>query len=262
MFYKSKSSSILSVNDPDPVNMINRHSISPFLIICDHAGKFIPEKLNNLGLEPNDLERHIAFDIGIKGVGKKLAKKLNATLILQNYSRLVIDCNRNPNHENLIIKISDKTVIKGNLDLSDEEKKSRVSSIYNSYHACIEQDIERRQNAQISTCLIALHSLTPQMDNIERPWHAGILHDRYPGFGLIFKKYLEQYYEFPIGDNEPYRLNEKNDYSVPCHAFGRKLLYLELEIRQDLIRSEIQQREWADRLAYLLPLTLQEYGKR
>ncbi|AYN86905.1 N-formylglutamate amidohydrolase [Commensalibacter melissae] len=134
--------------------------------------------------------------------------------------------------------------------------------MYNSYHACIEQDIERRQNAQISTCLIALHSFTPQMDNIERPWHAGILHDRYPEFGLIFKKYLEQYYDFPIGDNEPYRLNEKNDYSVPCHAYGGKLPYLELEIRQDLIRSEIQQKEWADRLAYLLPLTLQEYGKR
>lgn len=262
MIFNRMDFNFLSMNDPEPVTLINKDSHSQFLFVCDHAGSHIPEQLNELGLEKKDRYRHIALDIGIREVGEKLANLLNSTLVLQNYSRLVIDCNRCLEHETLIAKTSDKTVINGNQNLSDEEKKNRIITIFQPYHDTIEQLILERQKRKQSTIFIALHSFTPTMNGIDRPWHAGILHNQHPEFALIFKKILEEHYSHPIGNNEPYALTEKNDYSVPFHAIKRELPYLELEIRQDLITTEQQQQEWADRLEHVLLLTLKEYQAR
>lgn len=253
------SNNFLSPNDPLPFSVLHKHSFSPFLFICDHAGIAIPKNLQELGLDQHDRYRHIAWDIGIKGVGEKLANLLNATLVMQNYSRLVIDCNRSVYNPTLIPCVSDHVHIVGNQFISDEEKKRRVEAIYKPYHDYIEATINGRLLNKKQVVLISLHSFTPEMDDFKRPWHVGILHNRYPEFALAFKKWLENQYDYMIGDNEPYALTEKNDYSVPFHAFDKKLPYLELEIRQDLIKTELQQTEWAERLALLLPLTLKEY---
>lgn len=251
--------SFLSLKDPDPVTILNENAHPPFLLICDHAGIAIPEFLNELGLTVKDRYRHIAWDIGIKGVGEKLAYLLQSTLVLQNYSRLVIDCNRALNNPTLIPVVSDHVVVNGNQFISEGEKNFRIQAIYQFYHNTIENLIKQRLAQKRKIIFIALHSFTPEMDGFQRPWHAGILHNRYDEFALIFKKYLEKNYAYPIGDNEPYALTEKNDYTVPYHVFKRKLPYLELEIRQDLITTELQQQEWAERLAFLLPKALTEY---
>jgi N-formylglutamate amidohydrolase len=94
--------SLLVADEPAPVTVHNENGLSPFLIVADHAGNSIPRALGRLGVPESERERHIAWDIGIAAVSCIVADALDAPLIQQNYSRLVIDCNRTPGSETSI----------------------------------------------------------------------------------------------------------------------------------------------------------------
>jgi N-formylglutamate amidohydrolase len=87
---------LLGADDPPPVRVLRPEGRSDFLLTADHAGRVIPRRLGTLGLPDSELARHIAWDIGIADVTERLAEALGATAVLQSYSRLVIDCNRQP----------------------------------------------------------------------------------------------------------------------------------------------------------------------
>ena len=231
---------------------------SPFLFVSDHAGRKIPSFLADLGVSEAVRATHIGWDIGIDGVGQVLAKKLSALLIEQQYSRLVIDCNRAPGHPTSIVSVSDGVVIPANQNISPEERTWREQAILFPYHDRITQELDKRQHQGRDTLLVALHSFTPIMDGFARPWHVGVLHNRDARFGAIMFRLL-QAEGFTVGDNEPYRLTDFSDYTVPFHAEKRSLPYLEIEIRQDLISSVQGQEEWAERLSRLLPHAWQEF---
>ena len=69
-------------------------SSAKLLIVADHASNYIPRKYNNLGLEQKDVVTHKAYDPGVKELAINLSNKLNSQLVLGEYSRLLIDCNR------------------------------------------------------------------------------------------------------------------------------------------------------------------------
>ena len=243
---------LLGAGDPDPVVVTNKAVASPFLIVCDHAGRRIPERLGTLGLGESDLRRHIAWDIGIDPIGRLLGDALDAATVRQRYSRLVVDCNRRLADPSLIPETSDGTPVPGNFGLPQAERESRLSAIYEPYHRRIAQMLDRRLARGQATAVISLHSFTPIFGGRTRPWHAGVLH---AGDSVLSRAVLALLRAEPgliVGDNEPYRMDE-TDHSVPLHATRRGLDYLELEIRQDLIGHEAGQRGWADRLARLLP---------
>src|SRR6266568_2111493 len=109
---------LLGSADVPPVLEHNAESRSPFLLTCDHYGRLLPQTLGDLGLPGSELARHIAWDIGIAGVAEALSKHLDAHLIVQRYSRLVIDCNRPPHVASSIPRISEATTISGNEGLA------------------------------------------------------------------------------------------------------------------------------------------------
>jgi len=88
------SKALLREHEPGPVDLLCPGGSSNLFFTCEHAGKRIPESLENLGLDAAHLERHIAWDIGAAGVARRLSEHFDATCVLQNYSRLVVDCNR------------------------------------------------------------------------------------------------------------------------------------------------------------------------
>ena len=63
----------------------NTKSKSQLLIIAEHAGNEIPVELRNLGLNKNDLRRHISHDIGVYGVCEFLSKKVKDQIILSKF---------------------------------------------------------------------------------------------------------------------------------------------------------------------------------
>ena len=243
------SSSVLAAGDPPPVTQHNLAGPSRFLLIGDHAGNTIASSLGGLGLSEAERNRHIGWDIGIAGLGAALAERLDAAFLGQHYSRLVIDCNRDPGSANAIPDVSDGTLIPGNVGLDEAARAARVAAIHAPYHAAIAATLDTRAAAGRATILIALHSFTPVFGGVARPWHAGVLHDAGDTrFALAVLRGLQREPDLVVGDNEPYRM-DGTDHTVPRHAFPRRLPYLELEVRQDLIADAGQQAHWADRLA-------------
>ena len=246
---------VLGAGDPSPVCLHNPGAPSPFLLVCDHAGRQVPASLGDMGVPAADWDRHIAWDIGIAGVCAALAPLLHATWIEQVYSRLVIDCNRRPGHPTSIPPISDGTAIPANRILNEAGRLARTKEIFEPYHAAIAAELDRRLAAGQQTVLLAMHSFTPVMAGFVRPWHAGVLFNREPALSLALASRL-RLAGFCVGENEPYTLSDDSDYAVPVHAEARGLRYVELEIRQDLIAEASGQGAWARLLASLLPEAL------
>jgi len=242
---------LLGPDDPMPYRITKATAEGPFVLVSDHAGRAVPQCLGRLGVSEAEWDRHIAWDIGIHGVGIELSRLLGSVLVEQVYSRLVIDSNRAPGHPTSIPAISDRTEIEGNRALSSVCRARREREILHPYHDRIAEILRERSGP---TALIALHSFTPTMNGIARPWHVGILHHRDTRSAHIMLDLLRQEGDLCVGDNEPYVLTATSDYTVPYHAERADLPYLEIEIRQDLIEDEAGQQSWAQRLARLLPL--------
>jgi predicted N-formylglutamate amidohydrolase len=248
--------------DPDelrPVTLDNEAGGSVFFLTCDHAGRAFPRSLGSLGLPEHETVRHIAWDIGIGAVGQQLSRLLDAAVILQTYSRLVIDCNRDPNVPSSIPQISETTEIPGNRGLGDAERAARVEAIFRPYHNAIAATLDERAAQDRHSVLVALHSFTPVFKGIPRPWQVAVLFNRDPRLARSLAELLRAEGDLIVGENEPYAVSDMTDYTVPVHGERRGLPYVEIEIRQDLITEPAGQREWAERLARLLPAAYAQF---
>jgi predicted N-formylglutamate amidohydrolase len=247
---------LLSKDEVAPVEVGGREGSSPFFLVCDHAGRLIPSALESLGLSDEQLDRHIAWDIGAAAVARRLAGELGATAILQRYSRLVIDCNRPLDAADSIVRRSEMTDVPGNTDLAPSRSEERARAIFWPYHDEIRARLDRRAAEGRSTVLVAMHSFTPVFLDRARQWHAGVLYNRDARLGRQLLRVLRDEGDLVVGDNEPYAAGDLTDYTIVHHGEGRGLLHVEIEIRQDLITDARGQDAWAARLARLLPRAL------
>jgi predicted N-formylglutamate amidohydrolase len=251
------STRLLAPDEPQPVTVTNETGRSAFVIVADHAGNYLPHRLQSLGLGQAELERHIAFDIGVGAVCGLMGDKLGAVVIRQNYSRLAIDCNRMPGSQTSIVEVSERTTVPGNIGLGETQIEARIREIFRPYHDAIAAELERRRNAGLATALIAMHSFTPVFKGVARPWHVGVLYNRDPRFAHILMDLLRREEGLVVGDNEPYSVTDASDYTIPVHGEQRGLHHVAIEIRQDLIGNEAGQLRWAGLLARLVPQAYQ-----
>jgi predicted N-formylglutamate amidohydrolase len=232
------------------------------LLIGDHAGCEIPAALEDLGLPRSEITRHIGWDIGVAELGDQLADALDACLIAQRISRLVIDCNRDPARPDAICNVSDATRIPGNAVLSDADRRSRIDEVFTPYHRRIEDELTARAARGQPTLLVALHSFTPVMAGEARPWRYGVLHLGASAFSdAVLAKLRGRLGPAVVGDNQPYEMDD-TDYTVPRHAVARGLDYVEIEVRQDLLADAAQIGGAADLLAPVLRDALESLGQR
>jgi predicted N-formylglutamate amidohydrolase len=243
------TSLLLGEEDPAPVVEENPQGRSPFLLTSDHYGRAIPRGLGDLGLPESELRRHIAWDIGIAGVARTLAQALDAHLIAQRYSRLVIDCNRPLDAPGSIPRISEATIIPGNEGLTRETVEARRREVFEPYHRRIAETIDLRLSQGMPTALVSLHSFTPVYAGIKRPWHVGTLYQRDSRLPPLLLRGLRACGDLVVGDNEPYAVSDETDYTIPVHGERRGLMNTGIEIRQDLISDQAGEAQWAERLA-------------
>src|SRR6516164_2418873 len=226
---------LLDPDEPGPVTLDNEAGSSVFFLTCDHAGRTFPRRLGRLGLPEAETLRHIAWDIGIGAVGRRLSRLLDAAVILQTYSRLVIDCNRDPNVPSSIPEISETTEIPGNRDLTELARAARIDAIFRPYHDTIATALDRRATAGRESVLVALHSFTPVFKGVARPWHAAVLYNRDARLARSLFDLLSAEDGLILGDNEPYAVSDLTDYTIPIHGERRGLAHVEIEIRQDQV---------------------------
>ncbi|MEM7124441.1 MAG: N-formylglutamate amidohydrolase [Pseudomonadota bacterium] len=247
---------ILDHDEPHPVRVHREHGLSPFFLTCDHAGKRIPRKLGDLGLPAHELERHIAWDIGALATSAHLSARLDATLVEQVYSRLVVDCNRKRDMPTFVTEVSEATEIPGNMGLRDEHVAAREREIHTPYHDRIVDLMNHRERTGRPNVLIAMHSFTPIFHGNARPWHIGLLYNRDDRLAAILHDVLTEH-DVVVGDNEPYAISDDSDYGIPVHGEERGVPHIEFEIRQDLIADDAGQKRWAALLEDVLRVALQ-----
>jgi predicted N-formylglutamate amidohydrolase len=243
---------------PPAVEAVNEAGRSAILLTCDHASNLIPDSYGGLGLGPDDLARHIAWDIGAAAVARRLARRLDAALFLSGYSRLLIDCNRPPGSPGSVVGLSEATAIPGNRGLDAAERARREERFFRPYHGRIAAHLDERRAAGRPTVLISMHSFTPRYLGEDRPWHAGVLFDRAAGLGHRLVAILRRRPELVIGENQPYQITRDGDYTVPVHGDDRGIPALLLELRQDLIADEAGAERWA---ALLAPALVEAAGQ-
>src|SRR5271165_5068595 len=247
---------LLAPDEPAPVRELRASGHSTLFLTADHAGRAIPRGLGQLGLPDRELERHIAWDIGIAGVTERLSAALDATAVLQTYSRLVIDCNRDPEVPSSIPEVSEMTEVPGNAGLSAAQRAARRQAIFEPYHARVEALLDARQAAGRRTVYVAMHSFTPVFKGESRAMQIGVLYNRDVRLAAIMLELLRAEGDLTVGDNAPYAVSDVTDYGVPVHAERRGLPHVEIEIRQDLIADEAGQAVWAARFERLLPAAI------
>ena len=244
--------SLLATDEPPPFSETRRHARSNFIIVVDHANARIPRRLASLGLPPAELQRHIAWDIGALEVAALVAANLDATLVAQNYSRLVIDCNRDPEVPSSIPSLSENSEIPGNCGLGEADVAARRNEIFWPYHNHIRTLIDERLAAGRPCILVAQHTMTDVYKGVHRPMHAAVLYNRDRRFAGWVLDALRRERELTVADNEPYFVSDATDYTIPIHAEARGLPHVEIEIRQDLVGDATGQARWAERITRAL----------
>jgi predicted N-formylglutamate amidohydrolase len=243
---------VLESGEVAPVEVFHAGIRSDFVIVCDHAGQALPRSLGSLGLSTAELRTHIGWDIGAEAVARKLTVLLEAELVIQRYSRLVIDCNRPLDASDSITKKSGGIPIPGNQGLTPSEATERARTVFQPYHDQIRRTLDARASRGQASLLIAMHTFTPELFGAKRPWHTGVLYHRDTRMAHPLLSLLRQEPGLVVGDNEPYAAGELTDFSIIEHGERRGLPYVEIEIRQDLVSDDAGQAEWAERFARLL----------
>jgi predicted N-formylglutamate amidohydrolase len=238
--------------DVFPPEIVCADGDATLLFLCDHASNRIPESEGNLGLSQDDLARHIAYDVGARGLTLALADLFRAPAVLSTVSRLMIDPNRGEDDPTLVMQLYDGAVIPGNRHLTSSARQSRIRNIYRPYHDGVTHVIERALAAGITPNLISIHSFTPQLrGRAPRPWHVGVLWDRDDRIAAPLIARLQAEDELVVGDNEPYSGALRGD-CMWRHGTSRGLPHVLIEVRNDLISDMPGQQAWAALLARCL----------
>jgi predicted N-formylglutamate amidohydrolase len=248
----SEQAPLLTAADGDPVSEINTSGSSRVLLICEHASRRLPAKLGSLGLAPDTLERHIAWDPGALAVAKLMSGELDAALIYQNFSRLAYDCNRPPEAPDAMPAKSEIYEVPGNAGLSAAERAARTEAIYLPFRAAIARRLAERKAEARATALVTIHSFTPVYHGMPRAVEIGILHDRDSRLADEMLKLAAAAGRFVVRRNEPYGPADGVTHTLREHGLANGLMNVMIEVRNDLIRDEAGQEVMAGFLAGLI----------
>ncbi|MFT5112155.1 MAG: putative N-formylglutamate amidohydrolase [Parasphingorhabdus sp.] len=241
-------SAILLPSEQPSYEIINPDGKAQMVITCDHASNRVPKSLQNLGLETDEFEKHIAYDLGCSKLSERMAELLDAPMLRTCFSRLVIDANRHLNDPGSIPEISDGITVPANQQLSRLQAGQRVEELFVPYHNAIASSLAEVQAKQGVPILIAMHSFTPVFKDFERPWHVGVLWNRDDRISAPLIERLRSYADLCVGDNQPYHAKEPVGYSMDVHAEGNGYPHILLEIRQDLLSDTAGVEYWAQLL--------------
>lgn len=225
---------LLTAGEPSPYFVVNPLAELPILLVCDHASCRLPISLGDMGLDPFARRCHLAVDIGAGALTEQIANGLGVTAVLAQFSRLVVDCNRELLDPGAFLEFGDGILVPGNRNLGKVQKAARAEAIYWPYHHAIDEQIKRLKTLGPPPALISVHSFTPVLNGESRPWQVGVLWDLDRRLSDIF---IEEFRlaGFETGDNEPYSGKAPQDFTIDHHAEKIGLPHVGIEIRQDLI---------------------------
>ncbi len=238
---------------PEPVETLGIDGRSPIVLLCEHASNHLPPEYADLGVQPADLQRHIAWDIGAADLTRHLSGMLDAPAFLGKYSRLLIDLNRPLAAASSILTLSEATDVPGNVGLTPAERMRRERRIFAPYHAAIRAHLQERSHAGRKTFIVAIHSFTPVFLGTARPWHVGVLFGKAAALAeATMTRLRAEDSSLSIGPNVPYTVSPEETCGLLVHGDDIGNPAILIEIRQDLIATPPAAESWAKRLAPVL----------
>lgn len=238
---------LLGIDEPGAYELINPGGRSQLVLVCDHASNRLPTRLGDLGLAEEHLASHIGWDPGAALLTRSLCARLDTVGLLSNYSRLVIDCNRNPAAADSIPASSHGLLIPGNARLHENELQLRRRELFTPYHEAIRQMLNTR--AGQPTRMLSIHSFTPALAGSDRPWPIGVCYRLDLDWAAQWLSALRAKLSEPVGDNQPYAVELNIDYTLPVHCEARGMPGIMLEIRQDQLQDEDAVHRWSELIA-------------
>jgi predicted N-formylglutamate amidohydrolase len=229
---------LLAADEPSPFYVVNPLAEAPVLLVCDHASCRFPGALGDLGLDPFARRCHLAIDVGAGALTKRLASALGVTAVIAQYSRLVVDCNRELMDPGAFLEYGDGILVPGNRNLSQAQKEQRAQAIYWPYHNAIDDQVKRLRSLGPPPVLVSIHSFTPVLNGVAREIQVGVLWDKDPRTAETF---IEGFRAagYVTGDNEPYSGKAPQDFTIDHHAEEAGLPHVGIEVRQDLIDDSL-----------------------
>ncbi|RBP11167.1 putative N-formylglutamate amidohydrolase [Roseiarcus fermentans] len=225
---------------------------SPIVLLCDHASNRLPARHRALGLRESDFLEHIAWDRGALAVSRRLSALLDAPLVYGLVSRLALDVNRDPSDADSIVEVADGRIVPGNRDLSPAERGRRAAEIYAPYHAAVDDLLTKRKRAGLRSALVAVHTYTPNLGGVDRPWHCGVIFASDSRLGAPLAGALAAEDGLIVGVNQPYAPSDRVYHTLSRHGDDKGNPSVMIEVRNDLVSTEAGQADWAMRLAPLL----------
>ena len=256
----SKPSPLLDPDERPPYSRYNPGGESGVVFVCDHARNAVPRSLAGLGLSSEVLETHIGLDIGCESLSRQIADRLDGTLVIAGFSRLVVDLNRPPGHPTAIPSHSAGIEIPGNRSLAKRDRQRRIDEIFTPYHEAVAAELEQASRRHARVALISMHSFTPRMGGEVRPWHIGILWSRDQRLSEPLLESLRREPDLCVGDNQPYDARDHLGYTVDTYDGMDGLAQVMIEVRQDLLLANEDVSRWADLLAGHLAQALDRWG--
>lgn len=239
-------------DEPLAFETVEGRAGSRLVLLCDHASNRVPVEFGDLGLGRKAFQRHIAYDIGMRGVTLALAEKIGATAVMSTFSRLVIDPNRGEDDPTLVMRLSDGALIPGNARVDRAEVERRLTTLHRPYHDAVSARLNAIVDAGATPVIVSMHSFTPFWKGVPRSWDVGLLWDLDGRLAKPLIAALEAEGDITVGDNEPYDGALIGD-AMNRHGTGRGFPHVLVEIRQDLVADGAGQANWAERFARLLP---------
>ena len=208
-----------------------------WILTCEHASCAVPREYRSLGLPRSALRDHIGWDLGARALQRVVARELGgAPTLASRWSRLLVDCNRDPSDPSLVLAESDGVRVPGNARVTRAERARRVELFHAPYHRAVERAIERELRRGRSPRLLSIHSFTPVMGGVERRLDVGVLFDRHRGLAHRLGAEIRRT-GWRVKYNEPYSGLAGLIYSARRHGHGGGIDYVELEINNALLRE-------------------------
>lgn len=256
---------LIGREDPPPFVVLHEHGQAPALIVCDHASRAFPRNMQRLGLPKLQTWEHIAWDIGAGELARGISNSLDAPAVLAGYSRLVVDCNRRPDDPEAFRTDSDGWTIPGNHGISEFERRVRLSCFFDPYHETIAAMLGGFRARSVTPLFVSVHTFTPEMGGVERPWHVGVLWDKDEWSARRMLDGLRAVEGLVVGDNEPYSGRHPSDFTIDHHAEAAGLPHVCIEVRQDQLESPAGVERWVRILSRLIGHLLRDpacFGRR
>ena len=248
----SEQTRILTVAEGMAVTVENAAGKSPVLLVCEHASLKVPAALGTLGLSAEARTAHIAWDPGALAIARRLSGLFDATLVFQNFSRLVYDCNRPPESPDAMPVTSEVYDIPGNREIDAIERQARIDEIYRPWQRTLTETIAARKAAGRETVIVTIHTFTPIYKGAPRSVEIGILHDRDARLADSVLARAGRQHNYRVERNKPYGPEDGVTHTLVEHGLANGLLNVMIEVRNDLVKEDAGQEVVAGFLAELI----------